>query len=138
MKTLFVALTLLASSAFASNTYISYPKYDGMDVDNLCDAGKVFKSINPIQTCDSWTEIPPATPENYPSDWKCNSYHLENVEVSKVGTDCNRYGTGDADAATCYEIIQVERSNTVLAEKITDYGEYQHIEYFYYTIPACQ
>lgn len=139
MKKIILAITtLLATTAFAESTYYSYPKYDGMSVDNLCDAGNSFRSINPVQVCHSWTEIPATGDHDYPGQWVCDEYHTEHVTVSKTGLDCVKYGTGDHDAATCIEHATVQRPNTVLAEKITSYGEYDRVEYFYFTIPACK
>lgn len=140
MKTMILAITFLASSAFAG-TYVSYPAYDGVSVDNLCDAGNAFQTINPIKTCESWTEVPATGGDNstgYPSEYVCNSYTTKHTTVSKTGTDCLKYGTGDADAATCVEYGTVQRPNTVIAEKITDRGDTQAIEHFYFTIPACK
>lgn len=139
MKTLIATITLLASTAFAGNTYVNYPAYDGVSVNNLCDAGSEFKTINPVPVCESWTEVPGSPSEGgaAPSDWVCNKWSSAHTTVSKTGKECVKYGTGDSDAATCYEWAPVARKNTVLAEKITAHGDTETIEHFYFTIPAC-
>lgn len=139
MKTLLVTLTLLASTAFASNTRVQYPYYDGVPVNNLCDAGTEYRTIEPIRVCESWTEIPgqPTEGGTMPSDWVCNSYTHQHTTASKTATECVKFGTGEADGGVCYEWGTVARKNTVIAERITSYGEADSIEYFYFTIPAC-
>lgn len=139
MKSIIVALTMVAASAFASNTTVNFPKYDGVSVNNLCDAGSTFQTISPIQVCDKWVEVPGVTAGEFyqPSEWTCVAAHSEHVSVAKTGTDCLKYGNTDIDAATCLQYGTVARPNTVIAENVTTYGELQDVQYFYYTIASC-
>ena len=139
MKSIIVALTMVATSAFAANSYVSYPKYDGVSVNNLCDAGSTFKTISPVQVCDKWVEIPGNNGgELYsPSEWTCVAAHSEHTTVAKTGTTCVKYGTNDIDAGQCLQYGVEARPNTVIAEKVTFQGDADHVEHFYYTIGAC-
>ena len=138
MKSLIVALTMVATSAFANST-VMFPKYDGVSANLLCDAGSSFQTINPIAVCDVWKEIPGVNGgELYsPSEWVCEAAHYEHVSVSKVGTTCVKYGTTDIDAAACLEQGPYNRPSKVIATNYNYQGEASIFEDFWYTIPAC-
>lgn len=141
MKTLIVAISMMAASAFAGENLVVYGKYDGVSTILLCDAGTHFRTINPMNVCTQWKEAKAAVigGEIYePAVWECVASQPEFVTVSKTGVTCEKYDTSEVGSG-CLEYGTAVRSNTVLAEKVIGYkNEASYSEYFYHVIPACQ
>jgi hypothetical protein len=138
MKSLILALSLVAVNAFAShNEYIEYPQYDGVSVTNLCDAGSSFQTIQPLTVCDKWEASNEVGGDGYTfTNWKCVASHKEHAVVSKVGKTCVEYAsTGEAYDGTCVKFGTVARSSTVSAQVIN--VEAGLVGFVNYTIPAC-
>ncbi len=141
MKTLIVAISMMAASAFAGDNLLNYGRYDGVSTILLCDAGTHFRTINPMNVCTQWKETSPAVlgGEVYaPATFECVATQPEFVTVSKTGATCEQYDQSEVGAG-CLKWGTAVRSNTVLAEKIIGYkNEASYSEYFYHVIPACQ
>ncbi len=135
MKKLIVLLSFVSVAAFAAP---NYQTVGGVPANKLCDAGDVFKTLEPVTVCDTWKEIP-ATGSGeavVPADWRCTASHKANRDISKEIAVCLKMQTDEAYSG-CTEFGKGFQSSTVVVEEKLKHMKDNFI-YYSYTIPSCK
>ena len=139
MKAFFLVITLAASSAFAAKFPVIYQSIGGVPVNNLCDAGDVFKTINPVTRCTEMVETPAVGQGEYvvPAKWTCVASETTHLEVSKETVVCARMVVNESELY-CAEFTAGTQSSTVIAEENIKAIIKDNLRVIYHTIPTCQ
>jgi hypothetical protein len=134
MKSIILALTLVATNAFAGT--LQFPVYGGISTENLCDAGSSFQTISPIDVCEKWASSVQTDDGNTFVNWTCVASSKAHKSVSKTAAECVKYAsTGEDYNGTCVEYATVARPTTVAVQHINE--EAGLVGFSNYTIPAC-
>lgn len=135
-------IAIVAPLLVVSTIYVSavagekvYQRVGGVSADNLCDAGTVFKTIEPVFVCDQWLEIPSrGSGEHFvPGDWKCTAPRMTQLDIQKATLVCLQTVTNESFSG-CVLFGEGIQSSTVL---MGDRWMKDNIAYYDYKIPRC-
>lgn len=130
--------TLIFATTFAFGE-TTYQRIGGVPANNLCDAGSVFRTLQPVSVCDEWSHKPEVSQGEavQPAEWKCVTSRMTNLDISKAIIECAKFVTNEAETG-CVAWENGIQGNKVLGQRITEYGQATNVEYFDYIIPACK
>lgn len=105
MKGLIIAVSMMASSAFAATTAVTHGYSEvlgAIKLDNACITESEVQSINPVRVC---TKLVPVTIDHggeigSHTEWKCESYETKDLSYSR-----------SFERATCLHYAPINEAN---------------------------